>query len=269
MSRLFPIILIVASAGCRPQPVRPPNLATLPTATEAMARLQSGPNARHTMRTLGRVTYFGDKGRIRLRTVMVAERPGKFRVETLSPLEQPIDVMTSDGQRLWLLSGGKLYEGPATPENIARVVPAPLRPEDLVDALLGGIPTGGRYAPKKIAWADDDHEDWALTLDAPGGETAELRVDPVQNVVEKLTMRRADGVARMEVEFDDFKAIESGGVFWRKLKITIPEQNHEVTMKLNEVDVNVPLDGALFELKAPDGVMALPLDSPPAAVPDR
>ena len=38
---------------------------------------------------MGRVTDFGERGRVRLTAVLLAERPGKLRVETLSPLEQP------------------------------------------------------------------------------------------------------------------------------------------------------------------------------------
>lgn len=66
--------------------------------------------------------------------------------------------MTSDGERLWLLSRGSAREGPATPENMARLVPIPLRASELVDVLLGGVPISDRYKPVRVERSAKDAE---------------------------------------------------------------------------------------------------------------
>ena len=258
------LLVGLGAGGCRPPSVRPPDLQTLPSPNDALARLRAGAEGRRSMRALSRLTYFGEKGRVRLRTVFVAERPDRFRVETLSPLEQPIDVMASDGARIWLLSKGRFHEGPATPENLSRLLPVPLRPAELVDALLGGIPTTDRFTPTKIAWADEDRERWRLTMVGPGDEVAELRVDPVRRVVERVTMRGPGGAVRLEVGFDDFGAPDR---FPHKIELSIPGRADEVTIKLKELEVNVGIAPQIFRLEPPAGVVPEPLDSPPVLVP--
>ncbi len=266
MKRTLPILLL-AAASCRPGPVKTADMRPLPSAAEALAELQSSESSRRSLAAMGRVTYFGEEGRVRLRAVIVVERPGRFRLETLTPLEQPIDVMTSDGSRIWLLSGGKLREGPATPENIARIIPVPLRAEDLVDAMLGGIPTGERFTASSISWADEDHTRWRLVLDGAGGERATLVVDPETKRVESVAMARADGVERLRVAFDKFEAAEGAGELPRRIKLEIPDRDTEVTIKLKEVTVNGAIDPALFRLRAPPGVPTELLVSPPVVLP--
>jgi hypothetical protein len=219
------------------------------------------------MRALGRVTYFGDSGRVRLKTVLVVDRPGSFRVETISPMEQPIDVMASDGARLWLLTQGKLYEGPATPENIARMIPLPLRPEELVDTMLGGVPTSDRFEPKKLVWADDSHARWRLVLDGIGGETGELTIDPEKLEVEQAVIKRADGGVRLSLRFEDFQALPDKDAFPRKITLDMPKPKQlEVTIKLEEIEVNVDIAPELLRIQSPPGVVPERLDSPPVEV---
>ncbi len=266
---LLVALAAVAPFGCpRPPPPRPPELSTLPSAEAALARLRTAGADRSSLRALGRATYFGSEGRVRLGIVMVIERPDRFRVETLSPMEQPIDVMVSDGGRLRLLREGRLFEGPATPENIARILPVPLRPEDLVDAMLGGVPTGDRFRPTELTWADEDQRDWLLVLEGPGGERARLTVDPARAIVKTMRLERADGLERLRVVFDKHEAVApAAGEFPRSVSLTIPERKDEVSLRWRDIDVNVPLDPALFSLQPPPGVRPEPLDSPPVPLP--
>jgi outer membrane lipoprotein-sorting protein len=242
--------------SCRPgTPKNPAELPPLPSAEAALEQLRSRGAERKNLRAMGRLTYFGEKGRIRLKAVLVAERPGSFRFETVSPLEQPIDVMASDGKRMWLLSKEKLSEGPATPENIARLMPLPLHPEEVVDTLLGGVPTGVRFRAKSIAWAEDQ-EKWSLSISGPNGEDGRLTVDPVRKVVEKMELLEPGGNVRLSVTFEDFEAVSgSTAEIPRSLHIVMPARNHDVTIKLKEVDVNVELSPSLFTIAAPPGVI--------------
>lgn len=247
---------LLGSLSCRPGPVKDPaSLPALPSAESALEMLRSRGEERKNLRAMGRLTYFGEKGRVRLKAVLVAERPGSFRFETVSPLEQPLDVMACDGKKIWLLSKEKLSEGPATPENIARLMPLPLHPEEVVDTLLGGVPTGARFTAKSIAW-DGEGEKWVLVVSGPNNEVGNLTVDPVRKVVEKMELLESGGNVRLSVTFADFEAAEgSTAEIPRDLHIVMPSRNHDVTIKLKEVDVNVELSGSLFTITAPPGVI--------------
>jgi outer membrane lipoprotein-sorting protein len=258
--------LIVLMLSCRPQPVRPPDTRPLPAPADALAELRAASAARSSLRAYGRVTYFGAKGRVRVRAALLAERPGSFRVETISPFEQPIDVMASDGSRLWLLSEQRLREGPATPENIARLVPLAMNPEEVVDTLLGGVPTSARFAPKELAWAEDGVH-WRLSLESSAGERAELEVDPVRRVIERLRVSHPGGSVRLTVAFDDFDAVAgSAGEIPRTIEIEMPDQKLEVSIRLSELEIGLDIPAGMFRIEPPPNVSVEALDSPPAAL---
>lgn len=262
------LALAVAVAACRPGPVAPPDTSPLPSAEVLAEELRQDAAARTSMRSLGRVTYFGEKGRVRLSAVLLAERPGKLRVETLSPLEQPVDVMVTDGQRLTLLSGGRLREGPATPENIARLIPISLWPEELVEVLLGGVPRSERYRPSALERHPDREGRWRLSLLAEGGQRVELAVEPASRRIEEVVSREAGGRVSFTVRYDEHEAIAGlPGELPRRIVIEMKEPELEVTIKLRELEVNVPMDAELFRLIPPPGVRPERLDSPPVALP--
>jgi outer membrane lipoprotein-sorting protein len=243
--------------------VKAPNTTPLPTPAEALAELQQKNGTRRNMRALARVTYFGPKGRARVKAALLAERPKSFRVETISPFEQPLDVMASDGSKLWLLSQQRLCEGPATPENIARLLPLAMNPEEVVDTLLGGVPTSSRFAPKALEWAEDG-EHWLLTMD-DGQEESRLVIDPVQKVVEKMTLGAPGAKPRLSVEFEDFKRIGNTGAgeLPHKIHIELPDRGLDVRIKLEEAEVDVPLAADLFRINAPPGIEPEPLVQAP------
>lgn len=260
--------LVALLVGCRPGPIEPLDTSPLPSAETVAEQLRQDTAARRSMRSLGRVTYFGEKGRVRLNAVLLAERPGKLRVETLSPLEQPVDVMVTDGQRLSLLSGGRLREGPATPENLARLIPINLWPDELVEVLLGGVPRSERYRPSALEHHPERDGRWRLTLRADGGESLELGLEPASRRIEEVVSRAAGGGVGFTVRYDEHEALEGvAGEFPRRIDFVMEAPELEVTIKLRELELNAPIDAALFSLKAPPGVQPERLDSPPVALP--
>jgi outer membrane lipoprotein-sorting protein len=248
----------LALFACKPQPVKPIDTRPLPAPADALAELRQRRGELKNLRALAKVTYFGPKGRVRVKAVLVAERPKSFRVETISPFEQPIDVMASDGSKLWLLSETKLREGPATPENIARLLPLAMNPEEVVDTLLGGVPTSSRFAPTALEWAEDGRH-WVLTLD-DGVEQNRLFIDPDRHAVEKMTLGASGEKPRLSVEFEDFAAVGgSASEIPHKIHIELPGRGLDVKIKLDETEVDVALAADLFRITAPPGVKTEPL----------
>lgn len=265
MRRSLIFVLALVLGGCPRPPVRAVDPRPLPKPEALVESLLQQGQSRRSLRALGRVDYFGKEGRVRLRIVEVVERPDRFRFETLSPLEQPIDLMTCDGSRLRLLSKGALREGPATPENIARLLPLPLRPEEVVEIMLGGAPISGRFTPRNVEWTDDDQ--WRLMLDGPEGEVGELIIDPTGPVATRATLKRANGDVRLGLTFDDLEPIAGGGRLPRTIALSLPDDGLEVSIRLKEVEVNVEVSPTLFTITPPPGVIPEPLPSPPASLP--
>lgn len=256
-SRTVTAAFLFVFAACRPGPVKQ-DLTPLPEPQAALDELRAEGAGTRNLRALGRVTYFGEKGRVRLKTVLLAERPGRFRVETLSPLEQPIDVMACDGTELWYLSKGRLRSGPATPQNISRLLPLAMTPEEVVDTFLGGVPTSERFSPVALKHADDDR--WELELLSATQERVRLLIDPVRRVVERMVLLTPAGSPRVSVQFDDFDPVSKGARdLPRSMVLRVAEKDIDLRIKLTEADVDVALDGSLFRLEAPPGRSAEPL----------
>jgi hypothetical protein len=232
--------------------------APLPSALEVLASLRAGAARRRSVQAEGTVTYFGARGRVRGRAVIVARRPGSFRVETLSPLEQPVEVICSDGAQLHVLSGDVLRVGPATPEEVYKVIPLPMRSEEVVDTLIGGVPTSERFAPARVSRGEDGR--LVLGLDGPAGERVELTVDPSRRVVERSRLLGPDGALRVEVQFDGFEPAEDAGPpLPRSIVARMPGADLDLRIRLSEVVVDGAVDDALFRLEPRPGEAPLPL----------
>ncbi len=253
-------LVLGLSVACRPGPVRVPDTQPLPEPSEVLAGLRAQAGHRTSLRTMGRITYFGDRGRVRLKAVLLARRPGAFRVETLSPFEQPIDVMASDGERLWLLSKDQLREGAATPENIARLLPLVMGPKAVVDTLLGGIPEAEGAQTQGLE--RDDKGRWSLHMTSARGERGRLVIDPVtRRVLEMHLLGPAGDAPTVSVKFSDFESVAQAGELPLKIQIALPAQDTEVTIVLKDPEVNVELADALFRISPPPGQVAIPLDA--------
>jgi outer membrane lipoprotein-sorting protein len=264
-SRLALALAATSLVACAhtPSPSAGPDLRPLPEPARALELIREAGGKRQNLRALGRLTYFGEKGRVRLKAALLVERPGRFRFETISPLEQPVDVMACDGDRQWLLSKEKLSEGAATPENVARLLPLPMEPEDVVDTLLGGVPTSDRFTPSKIAWSDDR---WVLTVASGDGDAGRLTIEPATKRVVAMDLLQGGGDVRVSVSFEDFEdAGEGFGEVPRKIGLRMPGRDLDVDIRLKEVDVNVALKKELFRIDAPPGVRPEPLDAPAAS----
>src|SRR5438876_10238098 len=76
------------------------------------------------------------------------KRPASLRIEALTAIGDPAAVLVADQGRFALLDlrSNVFYRGPATAENLSRLIPAPLRDEELVALITGAIPElpGGR-----------------------------------------------------------------------------------------------------------------------------
>jgi outer membrane lipoprotein-sorting protein len=265
LSRVFLGFALWSAAACRPVPVRPPQLAPLPKAQVALERLRLRANQLRGLQSMGRVTYFGEKGRLRLKTVILAQRPDKFRIETLSPLEQPLQVMVSDGTRLSLLADGQFYEGESTAQNVARILPVPLSPSDLVDALLSGVPMDPRFQAEGIEWLENSDALQRLTLVSDASGQIILDFDVQTMTVRRLLLPARGPHPEVLIRFERFEDLPgpAGLALARRIKLKLSNASDEVTLKLKDVATNVGIRPHLFVISPPSGLTPIKLDVAP------
>lgn len=260
MFRCLASTLVVALGGAACHPAtgpRGPDVSDRPTPSELLDSVRRQGEGRSNLRAMGRVTANGPDGRVRLRTVLLAERPGRFRFETLTPFEQPIDVMTSDGERLWYLHEGRLFEGPATPDQVARLLPLPMSPAEVVETLLGGAPVSERFEPDTLETSD---EGWWLHLRGPDGAQGRLLVEPGRLRVLEAHLHDRLGQLVTKVRFDRFEPGKDGGPSVpTSIEVEVPPRELEVRIRLTEFETGVKLDPSLFVIEPPPGVAPEPL----------
>jgi hypothetical protein len=199
-----------------------------------------------TLRTEGRVTYWGDEGRVRLRTIVLAARPDRFRVETLTPFEEPIDVVASDGARIWWLSRSDLKVGPATAGRLGEVLPLPLAPRGVVDVLIGGVPTSTAWRPVGVEAGRD--ETWALSVVDAAGHRARLWVDRDAPRVRRIVLP-----ARAEQPAIDVELSDHDGLVARDIDLRVPARDLEVQIRLQSPEYGAAIPDGLFRVEAPPG----------------
>lgn len=152
---------------------------------------------------------------VQSRAVVLAEKPGSFRIEVLGPFGSAMALLLSDGKTIYLLSGGrsKLYsEG-------APDIPYSFKPGEAVAYLTGNGPIESECGCE-------------VSKDAYGRTS---KVVKSENGKQVLTVTLADyrAVAGATVPFD--------------IKITNKEKTLHI--KYNSVEVNPRLDAGFFSTK--------------------
>jgi hypothetical protein len=240
------VLLLLGTAGCglfgrgALRPVRPTTVAELLDTMAARRAAITSLRARVRLRS--------GLARVWTRQAVLVQRPSAIRVDVLSPFGLALALGT-EGQILWAYppQQGVLYEGAASPENLARLVGAPLGVRDLVDVLLGVPPARQPVADPMLA---REGGEYVLTVPYRGGTQV------VRFATDTLEVTRVEdhrqGAAPLAVQFADY---EDG--FARALDL---DASGGMTARIafDEVEPNAPIDAAVFV--PPPAPRVLPLE---------
>ncbi len=168
------LVLAVAVAACgggqRPRPYPAPEAKTL---VDHIAGLRE---RAPTLNAETRTDFRLDKDRVNLTVLMLAAWGGKLRFQAQDPNSSMAADLASDGKRYCFIDVHHNCAecGPATPENVARMIRIPLDPDDVIAVLLGGAPIlAGTQAT--VEWDASEGEE-VLTL-AGAAATERIRLD--------------------------------------------------------------------------------------------
>jgi outer membrane lipoprotein-sorting protein len=240
-------LLAAALAACAPR-APPPDLSLEPE--ELLAQVRAAQARVKSVRGDARIRIQSPDGSGTLSAFVAAERPDRVYIQTLDFFGNTLAVLATAGGALSLYDARArvLYRGPATPENLARLVPIPLSPEDLAAILCGAAPlvegTAVRAEPGR----------GFVTLELAAGERTEtLRVGPGA-AVERAALRVGNAAGRGDwnLEIVREEVSESGRL---PAEVRLSAEAPEVRLRLvwQEAEWNAVLDAALFSPAPPRG----------------
>jgi hypothetical protein len=178
------------------------------------------------------------------------KRPASIRMEAINPIGDPVAVLVADQGRFALLDlrENVFYRGPSTPENLSRLIPAPLRDDEIVSLITGDIPELGDARPDSAA---RDGDGYRLVIVSPrmrqevtlGGDLRVVgvrRFDSRDNLLWTVTLD----------EHDD----SSGAQVPRLLHLEAPPGKIKVDVRLRNLLAGKPPPAGAFLLGVPPGM---------------
>jgi len=239
------VVLAAALAACKqgPPPLGPP--------IDAVALLEQVEKAHAEPQTLsasGKASVDAPQNGGRYQIQLVVRRPASLRIAALDPLGNPAALLVADGGRFALLDlrNNVFFRGPSTPQNLSRLIPEPLRDEELVSLFLGTMPHLPNARPVEAHRAGDG----SMLRLAAGDVTQDVFLGADLRVNQVRRFRR--GELWWDVALDDFDDA-SGHQMPRRLRLSAPADKIQVEVQLKERVWGKPTSPAAFQLTPPKG----------------
>jgi hypothetical protein len=259
--RRLALAAALALAGCPPR-APPPDLSLDPA--ELLVQVRAAQERIRTVRGEARVRVEGPGGSGTVPTFAAAKRPDRVFVQTLDFFGNTVSTLATAAGELSLYDARErvLYRGPATPENLGRLVPVPLAPADLAVILCGTAPLLDG-APVR---AEPGRGFVTLEL-AAGDRRQTLRVGPGAAI-------EASSVAVPPGEHGGyalaFRAFDTWGSarFPAEIELSTEDPRARLRLTWTDAEPGVDLDDRLFSPGTPRGARIVDLAGapPPAAL---
>jgi outer membrane lipoprotein-sorting protein len=178
------------------------------------------------------------------------KRPDSIRIEALTPVGDPAAVLVATAGKFALidLRNNVYYRGPATPQNLSRLIPVPMTPQELVAVLTGAIPELPGAQPTASKRQGDGSQ---ITFAKQGVSQqvslgADLRVTQVQR-------SDAQGKLIWAVKLDQHDDA-SGSQLPMLLHLDAPDAKTQVDLRLRNVVTGKQPPASAFLLAVPQGM---------------
>ena len=192
------------------------------------------------------LTSPGINGEFRCKGVVRFQKPGKIRVIG-SKLARTVFNMLSDGENYWFYWPKEkvVYKGKC---NVIRKTNtnAYVFPDDIA-ALL----EYDRLFEARHSYMETWPTFWLVhILEQEFVPYGRLSVDRIDNTVTELTMFKPDSSVRVQATFSDYAEI-NGQSIPKAIQINWPDTNTNLTLNLNNITINEPLNPEIFRFKKP------------------
>lgn len=197
-----------------------------------------------------------DGERIKLRQLVAVQHPDKLRIDLLSPFEQPLVTLTSDGRTLSIydLEKKRFSQGRASQGNLARLIPVRLAPDALGALLRGSLPVI-EHETATVGW-DGDNGWYQLDLQ---GKTRRQRIHLEPKALRVVQAREWLGNEQVyTARLGDYSGTGDTALP-RRMRLTAPG-DIRVDAAVVDHQVNIDLPAEAFVLAPPVGIPIEPLD---------
>jgi hypothetical protein len=173
----LPFAALVALEGCAPHVAVPPSAP--PNADAALARMHAAFACGNAVQGSGPIDQYILIGRVRAQSMLFAARPGRLRMDIVSPFGVALATLTANDQRFSLadLRDKHFYVGPAAPCNLARLTQVPVPAYVLVELLRGEAPVL-RHDGTQATMAWDFHGYWTVSIASTRDAHEEIHLAP-------------------------------------------------------------------------------------------
>lgn len=245
-ARSGPCVLLLALAGCAPRLAPLPAGAGLPAADFASAYDEATRSCRGVRTFVGVMALSGRAGRMRMRgNVEVGlEAPDRARLEAPGPFgSRPVFVFVARGESATLLlpRDRRVLRNAPPQAVIEALAGVALTPDQLRSALSGCCLAG------ESATGGRSFDDGWLAVDAGATRQWLRRTDGAWRLV-------ASANGPLEIRYADFQSGRPSTVRIRQ------EAQTDITARLSQVDLNVSIDEAAFEIDVPPDAAPLTLE---------
>jgi len=250
--KYFLLLTLLTLSACAPRPSAPPPIAE--TLKEALFD-QLSENARSfsSLKGLAKMKITAGGRPVSGTQAIFIEKPMSLRTETMNPFGfgLPVMLMATDGQVLTVFvpSEGDYYRGEASPENLMRLFPVPLRVEDLVRFLLYEVPV---IEYESIDMTTDE-SDYILTLIDLRGIKQVFRFDGERHLREMRLY--AQEQLLMMLKYGSFEGIPP---FPKVASLEMPPQGVTASVVYSDITLNTDIEDEKFILTLPEGVEEKP-----------
>lgn len=205
-----------------------------------------------------RASQYSDHGGIKGKVEVMLARPGRVRMSGLSPTDDLVSVLVTDGLRFTAFERGQkqCYVGRACPANVGRFTGFPMEADDLVGVLLGRPP----LIPHEDASFTWDRQMNAYRVDLVGtgaalggakGEVERLWVAHADGRVLRMQVRRGDDV-RADVQYSDWRRV-GPDVLPGRIDVHMARDHVDLRIDFRDLDVATPVEDRAFEFECPAG----------------
>ncbi len=226
------------------------------------ARLEAVDDARFNNVTL---EYFGDGERVRVRQLLLVQRPDKLRVQTRLPgSDEILNLLVSDGTSFALheRDENKYYTGEPTRDNINRLLPVDLSGRDVVHVMLGGAPWDRFDLETNTPTAEWDTErgQYRYSVERANGNELAMYVRHDDFAVVEVEETDADGEMVYSYATENWEDVGPLELPTYQ-RFQWPERDLDFSLDVGETEINVSFDAHLFEFPPPPGSTVIPVEA--------
>jgi len=247
LSLLSILIVIAACSG----PVRlPEDPIEDPLVLLTALRTRARPD---TLYLYARAEYYSDHGVRKGKLLFMAGAPDRIRVETLSPTDDMLSLLASQGEEFvaFQRGGKRCVVGTPCLENTSRFLPIPLSIPQLIGLLSGQPPVIAHVAPALTLRRKTGL--YELRLEDPvSGTTQLLEVDPFELDVISTTIRQKASGLRVRLNFDEYRA-QGPYRLPRKIRVRLDQDDTDLSLEVREVEADLVFKGDPFTVLCPRG----------------